>query len=114
MNWSSLESVSQFSEIVEQSSDASLKAVAIFKHSTRCSISSMAKSRVERSWTFKEELPIYYLDLIKHRDVSNEIAKVLNVHHESPQLLIIKDGKCVYHASHTVIDISQVERVIGN
>lgn len=75
--------------------------VVIFKHSTRCSISSMVKNRLDREW--ESEVPVYYLDLIAFRNVSNLIAELSGVQHESPQLLIFRNGKCVYHASHTQI-----------
>ena len=65
----------------------------------------MAKLRLERHWKFNdEELPIYYLDLLNYRDVSNEIASILDVQHESPQMLVIQNGKLVYTSSHSEID----------
>lgn len=80
------------------------KSYAIFKHSTRCSISGMALNRMENSSFFElNELDFYYLDLISYRNVSNYIAKILGVEHESPQLLLIKNGKCIAHASHSDI-----------
>ena len=80
------------------------KPVVLFKHSTRCSISSMAKGRLERSWSFPEkDVTPYYLDLIKYRAVSNEIADLFHVRHESPQLLLMKNGEVVFHTSHNDI-----------
>ena len=96
MNWVTLTNEGQLTDILNSD-----KPVAIFKHSTRCSISSMAKNRVERLWNF--ETPIYYLDLIALRGISNKIAEISGVEHESPQLLIFHAGKCVYHASHNMI-----------
>lgn len=78
---------------------------AIFKHSTRCSISSMAQFRLEEGWDFTaDEMEVYHLDLIAHRSLSNQIADDFQEHHESPQLLLIVDGECVYEASHLDID----------
>lgn len=81
----------------------------IFKHSTRCATSSMAKSRLERS-----EPPgitdFYFLDLIKYRDLSNRIAEDFNVHHASPQVLLIKNEICVYDESHNGIRMSEIEQ----
>lgn len=72
--------------------------VIIFKHSTRCSISSLAKNRIEKgSIKFNN---IYFLDLIKYRSISNDISIQFNVTHESPQILKIENGKCTYNASH--------------
>ncbi len=107
MNWIDIESGLDLDKIVEESFRHDI-GVAIFKHSTRCSISSVAKTRLSSSWDFNEELPIYYLDLIRLRDVSNLIAERFNVRHESPQLLVIKDGKCVYNASHLSISVSNI------
>ncbi len=72
--------------------------VLLYKHSTRCFISSMAQRRLN-DWG-SEHLPLYYLDLIRYRDVSNSIATRYSVQHQSPQLLWIKDGKCIEHTSH--------------
>jgi len=106
----SLNLLSQLDEIVELSENTDNKAVAIFKHSTRCSISSMALNRLTRSWDITSEtLPIFFLDLISYRNISNEIADRFDVEHESPQLLIIKNGKCVYHASHSAIDVDDIK-----
>ncbi|MDR0792301.1 MAG: bacillithiol system redox-active protein YtxJ [Chitinophagaceae bacterium] len=104
MNWNQLTEVEQIDKIIE---DSFLQSQIIFKHSTRCSISSMALKRLERS----EPLPnvtYYFLDLIAHRNVSNEIAVRFGEEHQSPQLLLIKNGKCVYNESHTAIDIHEM------
>lgn len=87
---------------------------AIFKHSTRCAVSAMAKRNFERSWdAIPEGTSLYFLDLITHRDVSNYIAEIFQVHHESPQLLLIKDGECVLDASHSDISAEEIAEVIG-
>lgn len=79
----------------------------IFKHSTRCSVSSMAKKVLTQELLVnKSGLPdVYYLDLISLRELSNTISQRYAVVHESPQLLIIKDGKCIYHASHSAVSL---------
>lgn len=100
--WINLTSVEELETAIQQSNE---KPVALFKHSTRCSISSMAKSRLERSWDLSEKVDIYYLDLIAFRPVSNKIAEVLNVTHESPQIILLKDGKAIYHTSHSDISV---------
>jgi len=85
----------------------------IFKHSTRCSISMMAKRRFELDWdTLPEATNLYFLDLISHRDISAEIAEVFQVHHESPQLLLIKNGECVLDASHGDISAEEVAEFV--
>lgn len=75
----------------------------ILKHSTRCSISAMALNRIERKWTGEEKIKPYYLDLLAHRDISSAIEQRYGVEHESPQVLIIRNGQCVYTASHNGI-----------
>ena len=102
MNWNKLETPEKLQEIIKNS-DAI--PVLIFKHSTRCSISSMALSRFERQWNQEKvgKVEPYYLDLIQYRNVSNLIAQELDIQHESPQVLLIENGKCTYHASHSAI-----------
>lgn len=78
--------------------------VIVFKHSTRCSISSMALSRFESQLAALENVAkVYYLDLIKFRNISNELANFYKIEHESPQVLVVKNGICVYNASHMAI-----------
>ena len=87
--------------------------VVVFKHSTRCSISSMAFSRFTSQLAeLKKVAELYYLDLIKFRNVSNELAQVYKVEHESPQVLIIKNGTCVYNASHMSIKPTDIVNFI--
>lgn len=100
MNWKHLTSLEQIHFIIDESSSSSVKGVLILKHSTRCSISLFAKKNLESSWVESSDLPTYYLDLLQHRDVSNELSEVFDVQHQSPQVLLIKDGTCVYNASH--------------
>lgn len=105
MTWQELTSLPQWAEVLQQSWQT---PVAVFKHSTRCSISSTAKSRLERDLQGNEpSFLVYYLDLIAHRDVSNAIALDLGVVHQSPQLIVIKDGKPVYDGSHNMIQTRQ-------
>lgn len=110
MNWQELTSVPQWAEVLQQSWQT---PVAVFKHSTRCSISSMAKSRLEREWQGNEpDFPVYYLDLIAHRDVSNTIATDLGIEHQSPQLIVIKNGQPVYNGSHNMIKAQQAKAAV--
>jgi bacillithiol system protein YtxJ len=104
MNWEFLTDEAQLESIIQQSFQ---KPVVIFKHSTRCSISSMAKNRLERV-SAPENIPFYYLDLIRYRSVSNRIAEMFQVYHESPQVLLIKNGECVYDESHSGIDMNEI------
>ncbi len=106
MSWHLIESEADLEKAIELSNTN--LGVAIFKHSTRCSISSMAKSRLDSLWDFNENLPRFYLDLINFRGISNTIAERFNVQHQSPQILIIKNGNCVYNASHMSISVKSL------
>lgn len=112
MDWIALESASQLEAIKTSSAE---KPVLIFKHSTRCSISSMAWDRLKRNWKQEdfEKVTPYFLDLMRYRDISNQIAKDFNVYHESPQIILIKDGKAVYDDSHMGISYPEIMRQIG-
>ena len=106
MKWNNLNNIDLLNQIVTESETTS---VVVFKHSTRCSISSMALNRLEKSWDDKAAgCKPYYLDLINNRDISNKIAEKFHVHHESPQLLIIKNGECTYDASHMEINYQEL------
>src|SRR5687768_874700 len=108
MNWIELTKESQLSEIKERSNN---KLQVIFKHSSRCSVSSMAKGRLERG-TPPPDIDFYFLDLIKYRDISNKIVEEFSVYHESPQILLIKNGECVYDESHLGISMAEIEAVV--
>lgn len=96
--WIALTSVEQLADIEERSAH---KPQFIFKHSTTCGISSMVLRTFKTTYDISEEkADLYYLDLHAHRDVSNEIATKFQLVHQSPQLIIIKDGSVVEHASH--------------
>jgi len=108
MQWKNITDLTQISEI-QQKEGYSL----IFKHSTRCSVSSMAKRRFELDWeVLPAETSLYFLDLISYRDISAQIAETFQVHHESPQILLIKNGDCVLDASHSDISADEVAEVI--
>ena len=104
--WNILTDEISLDEIDKLSKD---KPVLLFKHSTRCSVSFMAKGHLDKNWDLSEEkISPYYLDLIKYRSVSNEIADRYKVTHASPQVLLIKNGKCVYNTSHSDISVSDI------
>lgn len=107
INWHNLTSIDQLQTIKVESES---QPVLIYKHSTRCGISSMVLGRLEREWT--EDLSgmkSYFLDLITYREVSNAIQDVFGVYHESPQVILIKNGKAVYDASHMSISAESLK-----
>ena len=104
MNWIALTEEQQLDVIKEQSTK---QPVVIFKHSVRCSTSIMVKNRLERQ-ALPEGIAFYYLDLIHYRNISNKIASDFAVYHESPQILLIKNGECVYDESHMAIMMEDI------
>ena len=104
MNWIILTDEQQLNNLKELSRE---KAQVIFKHSTRCASSSMAKARLERN-TSPNDVDFYFLDLIRYRQLSNKIADIFAVSHESPQVLLIKNGACVYEESHSGIQMEDI------
>ena len=110
ISWHILSSSDQLDGIIEESKT---KPVGIFKHSTRCGVSRGVLKSFEKEFRFSEDqIKLYFLDLLAHRNVSNEIENRFKVHHESPQLILIKNGKTVYHNSHNAIDASGLERFL--
>jgi bacillithiol system protein YtxJ len=108
--WNLLMSTSQL-DIIEEESKS--KVVAIFKYSTRCGISSMAMRQFEKGFNLStDQVKLYYLDLLSYRDVSKEVGYKFQVLHQSPQLIVIKNGETVAHASHHGIGSGDIERFI--
>lgn len=101
VNWIPLQFMGQLDEIAALSNH---RPTVIFKHSTRCSISRFALKQFENQFELNDTVDAYFLDLLEHRDISNEIASRFEVLHQSPQLLLIKNGQSVYDVSHSDID----------
>jgi bacillithiol system protein YtxJ len=108
MIWKNLEQLTALEEIDKASFT---HPILIFKHSTRCSISDVAKARLDREDNLNG-VDFYYLDLIKHRDISNALAEKYNVHHESPQILLIHKGECIYDESHIAITMAEIKEQV--
>ncbi|MFV8337382.1 bacillithiol system redox-active protein YtxJ [Flavobacterium sp. RSP29] len=106
INWNELTDLGQLNEIIAISNE---KPIAIFKHSTRCSVSRMALKQFENEFNSSDKVTPYFLDLIAHRDISNAIADQFGVTHQSPQLILIKDGKAIYNVSHSDIDAEELK-----
>ncbi|MFT3681128.1 MAG: bacillithiol system redox-active protein YtxJ [Ferruginibacter sp.] len=104
MNWIDLNREEQLTDIKERSNT---KCQLIFKFSNRCSLSTLIKNRLERS-DIPGNIDFYFLDLISYRNLSNKIAEDFAVYHESPQVLLIKNGECIYDESHTGIDMNEI------
>ena len=105
--WTNLTEENQIDEIIALSNSV---PVYIFKHSTTCGISAQAKENVEISFKNTDKpLKFYYLDLLKYRSISNAVASKLNVHHQSPQLILVHDGQVAFTTSHHKIKANILE-----
>lgn len=112
IRWTPITSVSDIAHIQSRSTEV---PCLIFKHSTRCNISAIAKYRLEDDWQKKSaDIEPYYLDLLQYRDISNQVADLFNVYHESPQVLLISGGECVYDASHLDISVDELQEAVDN
>lgn len=102
--WKTLHQLEDIDGIVRASA---FRPQVIFKHSTRCSISSIAKRRIEQAPT-PEGIDFHYLDVIANRNISNQIGALFEVWHESPQVLLIVEGECIYDESHSGINMEEI------
>ncbi|RTL60747.1 MAG: bacillithiol system redox-active protein YtxJ [Sphingobacteriales bacterium] len=102
--WKELRHRQEIDNIITASEN---KPQVIFKHSTRCNTSILAKHRIEKNFA-GNDIDFYLLDLIQHRDLSNKIADMFGVYHESPQVLLIKNGECIYDESHLGINMDEL------
>ncbi len=106
--WLNITSSEQLDELVEESKK---QPVVIFMHSTSCGISHNIKHNLEEDWDFApEELKFYYLDLLAFRPISNEIARKFNVIHQSPQIIVLKDGEVAFDTSHQMISVKAIRK----
>lgn len=107
--WIEITSIEQLKEIISNSGE---KNILLFKHSTRCSISSMVLKNFERNIQVQNEnIVFYFLDLITHRDISNKIEELTGVIHQSPQVIVLKENKVIYHNSHNSIDSLEINKL---
>ena len=110
VHWFYLEAMKELDEIEKISFE---KPVAIFKHSTRCSVSRMVLKQFENEFAIETaSMELYFLDLLAHRDVSNAIAQRFDVLHQSPQIIVIKNGKAIYNASHERIAAEDLKQFV--
>lgn len=105
LDWIEISNLDELDQAINESSD---KPAIFFKHSTRCSISSMALNRFESDWSEDANGSLYFIDLIKNKDVSNKLSEKANVFHQSPQVIVLKDNKTVYDASHSAISVNEI------
>jgi len=107
LDWNLLSDLTQLDTIT---TDSNTKTQIIFKHSTRCGISSGVLRKFEKQFDVSNSIVLHFLDLLRYRDISNEIASRFNIAHQSPQLLIIKKGVVAKHDSHYgILELDVVE-----
>ncbi|TNJ42972.1 bacillithiol system redox-active protein YtxJ [Tamlana fucoidanivorans] len=107
--WVPLTHLSQLEDIKERSKH---KTQLLFKHSTRCGISSMVMNQFVKAYDNVYDFDLYYLDLLNYREISNEVANTFQVIHESPQLLVIANGRVVAYESHGAINEINLEQFV--
>ncbi len=108
--WNRLETMAELDALEKESFT---KPIAIFKHSTGCGISRMAWNQFKKQYKIEiDDMELYYLDLLAFREISNEIAKRFGVIHQSPQVIVIKDGKAIHDTSHERIDAANLEQFL--
>ena len=105
LNWITLTDIAQLTAIVERSNK---KPQVLFKHSTRCSVSGVALKRMEKAGIIPDA-DFYFIDLLGFRKISDTISEYFNVYHESPQILLIKNARCVYEESHLGITMKGIK-----
>ena len=104
MKWIPLHTETQLTEIMEKSAEI---PQVIFKYSSRCSLSDLVRDRLERNSKLPQ-MEFYFLDLIAHRALSDMVARTFKVHHESLQVLVIRNGECIYDESHLGIRMDDI------
>ena len=110
MNWKHLTSAGDLDNAISASD---LGTVVLFKHSTRCNVSRMALKMFEQGWDESlKDVTAYYLDLLENRPISAAIGEKLNIEHQSPQMLILKNGQVVHHSNHHDIDVNTVKNYL--
>jgi bacillithiol system protein YtxJ len=110
MNWIEISDLETCRHVLQKNESGEIPLLGIFKHSTRCSISHAAKARMERDWKKNfPETPVYYIDLLANRSVSQFISEYSGIRHESPQLIVFKEGKPLGSWSHSEIRPSDLQ-----
>lgn len=109
LNWIHINTVEELKQAIAETENVT---GLFFKHSTRCSISSMALTRFESSWEQDDNCELYFIDLIANRDVSNALSEITGVEHQSPQVIVVKNNKQIYNNSHNGISTSDIKNSI--
>lgn len=112
INWREVETEADLDELIKSSESSK---VLLFKHSNRCGISSTALNRLEKSWeTELNSVPTFIIDVVRNRKLSQMIADRIDIPHQSPQILILKNSDCIYSESHMGIRYDEIKDLIDN
>lgn len=109
LEWILITHIDQLDYMISKSWE---KPILIFKHSTRCGISKMALKQFENGFSLTDQFTAYFLDLLEYREISNEIAACFGVMHQSPQLIVIKNGVQVHNVSHSDIATEELQQFV--
>src|SRR6266542_2071675 len=104
MHWIHLTDEDQLQNIIVRSQE---KPQVIFKYSNRCYSSELIFQRLQQDCC-PEKIDFYFLDLVTFRNISDKISETFNVDHQSPQILLIKDGECIFNESHSEISLEEI------
>jgi monothiol bacilliredoxin len=111
INWLDLTDINQIEAITLQSNE---KPILIFKNSTRCGVSRMSLKNFESEYDLNEiPIDLYFLDILKYRSISNEISIKFKVQHQSPQVIVLKNEKVIYHDSHFSICVKAIKKILA-
>lgn len=101
-----LSSIRQFEDLLDRSRE---EPILIYKHSSRCPLSTRARTEVD-SFDAESDLSIFEVVVQNDRAISDHVAETLEVRHETPQVILIRDGRPVYDASHREVTADALER----
>lgn len=111
ISWKKLDTEEALQELIAKSHEV---PSVIYKHSNRCSVSFVVLGRLEHDWLWDEgDVDVYFLDLVPHRDVSDAVESTFGVRHQSPQVLVIKNGQSVYDTSHGDISVRGIKKALN-
>lgn len=108
MQYTEITSNDTLNNLIELSNNS---PIVVFKHSNRCSVSRWVWNDFQRA-NFPAEVKIFLLNVIEQRHLSNQLAEHFEIRHESPQVLLIQNGKCIYHDSHQGIDATKMQSLL--
>jgi len=112
MEWYKITDSGDIDQVVN---DSFAQPVLVYKHSPICGLSSNALQKLEKGWNALEakKLKPYFVDVVAQRPLSQGIAQRFKIMHQSPQVLLIRDGICVYDIAHFEISVKDLERAVG-